>query len=247
MPGAGFRKSGGKEMKALVSNEATNRMSNGMQRTAREEAIQRDHEEVLKSYAVEQYLFNELPEEKRTRFEEHYFECAGCADAVEAGQAFIKYVGQAVRVPARVVWWRQPAAAIAALFLGIAGGQQVVIAILRAPHANSVILARQLEKGEAEKAYTLRTASATIEVNLPAAAGFPFYLVKIAGGQNRELSQVVPAPGKEAEQRLSVQVSPGALGAGHFTVDVAGLDRADSKAGPPVGEMYEFDLKRGDK
>jgi len=44
------------------------------------------HEEAEKTHAVESYLLNELTEEERSRFEEHYFECNECADAVMAGQ-----------------------------------------------------------------------------------------------------------------------------------------------------------------
>ncbi len=209
--------------------------------TAREEAIRRSHDAAIKSQAVEQYLLNELPEEERERFEEHYFECEECADAVAAGQTFLTHIRP---LPAaRRVWWQQPAAAIAALFLAVAGGQQFVIAQLAAPHANSVIFVRPLEKGAEERAYLLRTPSATIEVNLPGDAGYPFYLVKIAGAQGKRLSQVVPAPLKDSEQRLSVQVSRRALGAGHFTVDIDGLSREDLKTGSRLGEQYEFDLK----
>jgi hypothetical protein len=132
---------------------------------------------------------------------------------------------------------------MAALFLAIAGGQQFVIAQLAGPHANSVILARQLEKGADETPHLVRTPSATVEVNLAGETGYPFYLVKIAGGQGRKLSQVVPAPLEGSEQRLSVQVSPRSLGIGHFTVDVDGLDREDSKSGRRIGETYEFNLK----
>jgi hypothetical protein len=232
-------------MKPIVIDEAMNPMSYSKRPTAHQEAIQKEHEEMARCHAVELYLLNDMPELERARFEEHYFECGACADAVEAGQAFISNIRpfEPPVVAKWRDWWRQPAAAIAALLLAVAGGQQYVIAGLMAPHANSVILARQLEKGVAEKAYSVRTPSATIEVSLPAEAGFPFYLVKIAGEKDRRLTQVVPAPAKDSEQRLSVQVSRRALGSGHFTVNIDGLNREDSKTGPDVGEVYEFDLK----
>jgi hypothetical protein len=218
-----------------------NKMSYDIHPTARQEAIRREHEAAMRSQAVEQYLLNELSQEKRTQFEAHYFECPECADAIEAGQTFLTHVRPGP--PVRRVWWQQPAAAIAALFLAVAGGQQLVIAQLSAPHANSVILARQLEKGAGETPYIVRTPSATVEVNLAGETRYPFYRVKIGGGQGRKLWQVVPAPLEGSEQRLSVQVSRRSLGVGHFTVDVEGLDREDSKSGPRIGEAYEFDLK----
>jgi hypothetical protein len=217
-----------------------NQMSYKIEAAAREEAIRREHAAAIGRQAVEQYLLNELTEEDRARFEEHYFECGECADAVAAGQTFLTHIGPP---PVRSAWWRHPAAALAALFLAVAGGQQFVIAQLTAPHANSVIFARPLEKGANERAYSLRTPSATIEVSLPEDAGYPFYLVKIADGLGRRLSQVVPAPLKDSDQRLSVQVSRRSLGVGHFNVEIAGLNGEDSKVGPRVGDAYEFDLK----
>jgi hypothetical protein len=226
----------------MKSEELINKMSGKVQPISREDdEIQRDHERVIRSQAVEQYLLNELPAQWRTRFEEHYFECVECADAVAAGQTFLTHIRPAASV--RRPWWQQPAAAIVALFLAVVGGQQVVIAQLTAPHANSVIFVRPQEKGSREKAHTLRTPSATIEVSVPGDMFFPFYLVKIAGGRGRKLSQVVPAPLKDSEQRLSVQVSRSVLGEGHFTVDIDGLNREDSKVGRQVGEDYEFYLK----
>jgi len=217
-----------------------NKMSYNIQATAREEAVRRDHDTAIRRQAVEQYLLNELAEEERTHFEEHYFECTECADAVAAGQTFLTHI----RPPSvGRAWWRQPGAAIAALFLTVAGGQQFEIAQLSAPHANSVISARPLEKGVEETAYTIGTPSATIEVSLPKDACYPFYLMKIADGEGRRLSQVIPAPLKDSDRRLSMQVSRRALAPGHFTVDIDGLNSEDSKVGPQVGEAYEFDLK----
>jgi len=60
--------------------------------TAREEAIQKDHDAAIRRQTVEQYLLNDLAEDERTYFEKHYFECTECADAVAAGQMFVKHI-----------------------------------------------------------------------------------------------------------------------------------------------------------
>jgi hypothetical protein len=220
-------------------------MSCEIEPIAREEAMRRAHEEAAVRQDVELYLLNELTEAERARFEEHYFECGECADAVAAGQTFLTHISVTDMSPRAVrrVWWQQPAAAIAALFLLVVGGQQFVIGQQAAPQANSVILARPLEKGVEEKAYRLRTPSATIEASLPGDAGYLFYLVKIVDGQGRRLEQVVPAPMKDSEQRLSVQAPRKTLGVGHFSVEIEGLREENAKRGPRVGEAYEFDLK----
>jgi hypothetical protein len=199
------------------------------------------HEEAIKMQAVELYLMNELSEEEQLGFEAHYFECPTCADAVAAGQAFVTDIRPVVPPP--VPLWRHPAAAIATLLFAIAATQQFVIARFMAPHANTVILARQRERGAEQKPYALNTPSATVELSLPPEAEFPFYRVKISGGQKRNLSQAVPAPEKDSERRLSVQLARGALGSGHFDVRVEGLSNEDSPDGRVVDEVYEFDLK----
>ena len=206
---------------------------------AREETIRRYHEEAVKSNAVELYLLNEMPAEERAHFEEHYFECTACADAVEAGQNFIT---QLRPLPVRPrPFWRQPAAAIAALFVGVAGGQQFVIARLKAPQPTTIIVAHELEKSaEERKPETARTASLTIEVDLPAAAEYPFYLLTINGADHhKKLSQVVPAAGN-SESRLSVFVPRKSLGAGKFSVDVVGLKSEEAKEGQKLDETFEF-------
>lgn len=199
------------------------------------------HEEAIKTKAVEQYLLNELSEEEQLSFEAHYFECTTCAEAVEAGQAFVANVRPVASM--RIPIWRQPAAAIAALLFVMLGIQQFLMVGLGEPQANTVILARQRERGVEERPYTLKTPSATVELSLPPEAEFPFYLVKISGGRKGNLSQAVPAPAKDSEHRLSVQVPRRALGSGHFAVRIEGLDSEDSRDGHLIDEAYEFDLK----
>ena len=60
------------------------------------------HEEAERTNAVERYLLNELTEQQRTRFEEHYFECATCANGILAGQALI----EGLRKPP-APWWKR--------------------------------------------------------------------------------------------------------------------------------------------
>lgn len=48
-----------------------------------------DHLRASETNAVERYLLDELSPAEREEFELHYFECAECAAAVDAGQQFI--------------------------------------------------------------------------------------------------------------------------------------------------------------
>ena len=47
------------------------------------------HTEALGTFAPERYALGEMTEDERERFEEHYFGCPMCADAVRLGTLFI--------------------------------------------------------------------------------------------------------------------------------------------------------------
>jgi len=211
------------------------------------------HQEAEIMRAVDLYLLNELTEEERRRFEEHYFDCATCAEAVEAGQTFVRGIRP---VPEAVPWpksllarlgkpqlvpaWRQWVyGGVTALSLIAVGWQHFYPVFAKKAQANTVIQARELEKGEdSEKAYTLRTPSATVEINLPLDAEFPLYRVVIEGDHAKPLLQTVVAPARESDRRLSVQIAPDSLGSGRFTVNVEGLHNIQAKDGSKVGQYY---------
>lgn len=101
-----------------------------------------DHEQAIKTHAAERYLLDELSQEERDDFEEHYFSCMNCADEVQA--AFVladnaKAVFSQQPLPAaldvepaaRPGWlsWLQPvwAPAAAALLLAVTLYQSAVV------------------------------------------------------------------------------------------------------------------------
>jgi hypothetical protein len=53
------------------------------------EAILMDHDQALRVAAVEKYLLNELPQDERDQFEEHFFDCQECALDLRTGAAFL--------------------------------------------------------------------------------------------------------------------------------------------------------------
>ncbi len=222
----------------------------------RREWVRKDHEEAVRTFAVESYLLDEMSEDEQLHFEEHCLECAICAKALEAGRIFTGKIAPASQGPRDIPWidrmfkiatngpWLKPTAALAVLWLPVMGWQQATISDLNEPHANTVILARGAEKGVPDKGpYLLKTASATIEFYTQEELKFPYYRVRISGGQAKSFSQVVPAPVGDEAHRFSVQVLRNALGNGHFAVSIEGLDREDSKHGYKLDEVYGFDLK----
>ncbi len=56
-----------------------------------------EHEIAIKSLAAERYLLDEMTRPERDEFEEHYFVCSECADAVRTGTAFTVNGREAVK------------------------------------------------------------------------------------------------------------------------------------------------------
>lgn len=114
-----------------------------------------EHELAIKSLAAERYLLKEMTPEERDEFEEHYFSCSECADAVRTGTALTVNGREAVKEqalhpsrPGQVAvirtcpgnsapkgsrsnrfkaWTASIPAAVAAALLLMAGGQELVI------------------------------------------------------------------------------------------------------------------------
>ena len=92
-----------------------------------------DHGEAVQSHTTERYLLGELKDRARDEFEDHFFECADCAEAVRTGLLFMDNAAAEVRgtgaqvadradAPQKPFWtkwfhleWRQPAFAFPAL------------------------------------------------------------------------------------------------------------------------------------
>ena len=88
-----------------------------------------NHQEAVRLQAAEKYVLGELPPGLREQYEEHYFDCAECAEDVRATIAFVSAARELVReepAPAPVVpdvrqarsrWrsWFRPAIAVPAL------------------------------------------------------------------------------------------------------------------------------------
>lgn len=205
---------------------------------------QMSHKEALDEELVAKYLLNDLMPEDRLRFEVHYFECESCAKALATAQSFVRGVR-----PLPDPWWRRLAlpvlvpATIALLALIAVQNFSTIPSLknqllgLRSLQANTVILAHLAVKG-AEDIEPVTTNSATIEMNLPAEAAFPFYRIEIKG-QKTSLSQVVPAP---AGARISLHVTKQVLGTGSFNATVYGLRSPGTNGGANMGSYY-FTIK----
>src|SRR5689334_14739776 len=114
-----------------------------------------DHQVASNTHAVDRYLLGEMGSEERDAFEEHYFDCAECAEDLKSASRLIDHMKGVLREakPARkrsttdwLSWLRLPVLAptFAALVLAVVAGYQnaVVLPDLKAPRsmASPVIL-----------------------------------------------------------------------------------------------------------
>lgn len=107
-----------------------------------------EHNEAVRLQAAEKYLLGELNHAQRDEYEQHYFDCAACAEELKATVAFMESAKQVVRepapqpvdntatIPARAGWfaWLRPAFAVpvfAALVLLVAYQNGVTIPHLK--------------------------------------------------------------------------------------------------------------------
>jgi len=94
-----------------------------------------NHDEAIRIKGTEQYLLNELSPELREQFEEHFFDCAECANDLRAGALFIEqskavFAADAVAPPRETAahvatkpgWWAwlRPAVAVPIMALLLA-------------------------------------------------------------------------------------------------------------------------------
>ena len=61
-----------------------------------------DHSQAIETQAAERYLLGELSASEAEDFEQHYFECTDCAEAVESGGAFIANARAVLGRPSRL-------------------------------------------------------------------------------------------------------------------------------------------------
>jgi hypothetical protein len=63
-----------------------------------------DHDQAVRTFAVERYLLSEMPPPELDGFEEHYFECVECGESLRAASRFLE--------DAKQVWAATPQAVV---------------------------------------------------------------------------------------------------------------------------------------
>ena len=213
-----------------------------------------NHDEAIGARATERYFLSELPDGERDAFEEHYFECAVCADDVRSASALVgglRASGRrenpfAARQAARARRnFTMPLAVAASVLLALLGYTQLGIV-----NPQTAALAEARQPGFPTK-YTLRAVRAEeqeavkksngpieLDVEIPpeskAASGtFTCGLVD-AQGRPHGKPFTVPVP-SEGGGFVAVVVPGSALPTGDYTLRIDGIT-------PPVAP-YRFTVR----
>jgi hypothetical protein len=194
-----------------------------------------DHNQAIKTQAVERYLLGLMPPEQRDAFEEHYFTCADCAEEVRMGARFraaarrVLEEPEAERSPRRSGWSWFPfpflAPLAAALLLGVVifqNGFQIPA------------LKRKMESGAAISSFSLRevtrgtdsipripagTGFFAVYFDLPSGAAYPSYECTLEDSNGRTV-QKIPAPAPKPRDSMNLLLNGSRLTAGQYTISV---------------------------
>jgi hypothetical protein len=229
-----------------------------------------EHEQAVRSLAVECYLLGEMTPGEREAFEDHYFECAVCGDDVRSAAHFIGdlketleagRVSAGTRVPVRETRESTPARWNWPIWLTpqIAAAAVVVVAALAGVEIIST--SRQLSEANAPriaKYQVLRAQTRGAATVLNAATGAPAVLVF----DLPEFSPLLAATGlqfvvKSTDGRQVFQIAGGSFAPGDpVTLSIPKLDLpagsyilyvetapAAGKGGQELGQ-YPFEIKR---
>jgi anti-sigma factor RsiW len=197
-----------------------------------------DHAEAARKLAVEQYLLGELSGPEREEFEEHFFGCPECVEALEMGTGFMKNaraVFQEDRAlqPARprqhrnwAFWteWRMaPAAALAgwAVACVLAGYQFLGGLSQSSPFV--IAPAVSVRATRAEQALTFSRRQAMIALTVPHEweETYSAYQGEVERGTDHRVvlsSRIAAAPGD-----FAVSIRPKGLPAGAYMLTLYGL------------------------
>lgn len=222
-----------------------------------------DHEQALRIAAVEKYLLDELSQDERDRFEEHYFDCQECALDLRATAAFLDQAKKelakgplthsaADEKPGRNFWsflWR-PALVVptfAALLL-IVGYQETVTfprLTREAAEAHSpqilptLSLATADSRGGEVASLDSQGKSFLLQFDIPGDARFVDYTCSLLSPVGAVLWQTRVSP-QQAKDTVSLQVPPIRAGEGIYSLRVEG----NSSSGQVDLAQYRFALMK---
>ena len=218
-----------------------------------------DHEYVTENRSVERYLLGELSDHDRDEFEEHYFSCPECAEAVRTGAYFADNARVVAKEKARTdasspnegvtemktrqhpsLWHRMaaPVGVAAAVTIAILGYQNLTGRASGRPHILARTVLEPAARGE-EKAVTLSRGQKSIVLKLDVNSDEPFahYRVDIQTQDGRSIMH--DTGDKGADGALEIEVPSAELPPGHYILVVHGQNDLSSanSSGAPAPEI----------
>jgi hypothetical protein len=195
-----------------------------------------NHDEAIRINGTEQYLLNELSPELREQFEEHFFECAECANDLRAEALFIEqskaiFAAEAVapprEVPTQVVekpsWWAwlRPAVSVPVMALLLA-----VIAYQNWPSHQSpqVLQAAYVNIGNRGGSVSISTGKGQgflLRVMVPPDQTYSSYSADIYAPDGK-LSWSLNLPLSAGQDSYFIQVPAGSYNDGVYSVAIRG-------------------------
>jgi hypothetical protein len=225
-----------------------------------------DHDLSLETKAAERYLLGELPLEEREAFEEHFFECAECAEEVRIGQEFAANaaavfreqgspVATSARKQERTNWfsWFRPLmmaeAAACLLLAALVGYQNTVVipglrALARSGSAGPEVLASALLAPSSRGNPRLVSIPAGarffhLALDLGPAPSFPKYACDLRSSSGASLWNV-PLPTLDPAAGLHLLVPAKPFPPGSYDAVLLGIGKGETS------ELvhYYFDVRR---
>jgi hypothetical protein len=222
-----------------------------------------DHEVSIRTQAAEGYLLGDLPPAEREAFEQHYFECAECAQEVRLGFQFgenvkaefrreARALGHAARRTRRAVWfaWLWPAGlapAAACFALAVLAYQNLLeIPPLRAR-------AGRLERPVALATTVLASASRGSLRSIAVSKSEPFFQLSLEIGELRPAGRyecalqdgsgktiwTLPITGLNPGSNLNILIPATGVPTGSYDVLLLGITGRDAES----LEHYRFAVR----
>lgn len=195
-----------------------------------------DHAEAARKLAVEQYLLGELSGPEREEFEEHFFRCPECVEALETGAGFMQNARAVFREeqalqPARhkIRWnwafstgWRlAPAAAMAGWTAACVLAGYQCSPSQSSPFVIAPAVSVKATRATQDLTFSRRQSIIALTVPHEWEETYPAYQTEIERGTDHRVllsSKVTATPGD-----FAISIRPKALGAGGYLLTVYGL------------------------
>lgn len=200
-----------------------------------------DHLDATKSMATERYTLDEMAPAERDAFEEHFFDCSECADAVRDATKFAAGVRTReglvplpipvpVPAPARFNWWAVAASVFAAglsyqSFWVMPHIMAIRTQVAPASLAEAITL-ESVSRGANEQVVHVVHRDEAVALTFPIETNEPqaFYICEVrdAAGRRRASLSVSRA---QASEPVWMVLPPHTLPSGHYKLVIRGGDR----------------------